>query len=90
MSTRNPSAYKLNDLEQLISFGASPRASIFLAIASKALAFIKHRSYVIPEDVRYIGKDVLRHRMLLSYEAEAEELTSEELIDQLFKEIPVP
>ena len=89
-ATRNPEKFKLDQLKDLISFGASPRASINLVLAAKAKAFIDGRGYVIPEDVRYIGKDVLRHRMLLSYEAEAEEVTSEELIDQLFKEIPVP
>ena len=89
-ATRNPEKFKLGQLKHLISFGASPRASINLVLAAKAKAFIDGRGYVIPEDVRYIGKDVLRHRMLLSYEAEAEEVTSEELIDQLFKEIPVP
>ena len=90
MSTRKPSAYKLNDLEQLISFGASPRASIFLAIASKALAFINHRSYVIPEDVRDVGRSILRHRILLTFEAEAEEITTEEIITQIFESIPTP
>ena len=89
-ATRSPEKFKLGQLKDLISFGASPRASINLVLAAKAKAFIDGRGYVIPEDVRYIGKDVLRHRMLLSYEAEAEEVTSEELIDQLFKEIPVP
>ena len=89
-ATRNPEQFKLGQLKDMISFGASPRASINLVLAAKAKAFIDGRGYVIPEDVRYIGKDVLRHRMLLSYEAEAEEITSEELIDQLFKEIPVP
>ena len=89
-ATRNPEQFKLGQLKDMISFGASPRASINLVLAAKAKAFIDGRGYVIPEDVRYIGKDVLRHRMLLSYEAEAEEVTSEELIDQLFKEIPVP
>ena len=89
-ATRNPEKFKLGQLKDLISFGASPRASINLVLAAKAEAYIDGRGYVIPEDVRYIGKDVLRHRMLLSYEAEAEEVTSEELIDQLFKEIPVP
>ena len=89
-ATRNPEQFKLGQLKDLISFGASPRASINLVLAAKAKAFIDGRGYVIPEDIRYIGKDVLRHRMLLSYEAEAEEITSEELIDQLFKEIPVP
>ena len=89
-ATRNPEEFKLGQLKDLISFGASPRASINLVLAAKAKAFIDGRGYVIPEDIRYIGKDVLRHRMLLSYEAEAEEITSEELINQLFKEIPVP
>ena len=89
-ATRNPEEFKLGQLKDLISFGASPRASINLVLAAKAKAFIDGRGYVIPEDIRYIGKDVLRHRMLLSYEAEAEEVTSEELINQLFKEIPVP
>ena len=89
-ATRDPERFKLGQLKDLISFGASPRASINLVLAAKAKAFIDGRGYVIPEDIRYIGKDVLRHRMLLSYEAEAEEVTSEELIDQLFKEIPVP
>ena len=89
-ATRDPERFKLGQLKDLISFGASPRASINLVLAAKAKAFIDGIGYVIPEDIRYIGKDVLRHRMLLSYEAEAEEITSEELIDQLFKEIPVP
>ena len=89
-ATRNPEQFKLGQLKDLISFGASPRASINLVLAAKAKAFIDGRGYVIPEDIRYIGKDVLRHRLLLSYEAEAEEVTSEELIDQLFKEIPIP
>ncbi len=89
-ATRSPEEFKLGQLKDLISFGASPRASINLVLAAKAKAFIDGRGYVIPEDIRYIGKDVLRHRMLLSYEAEAEEVTSEELINQLFKEIPVP
>ncbi len=89
-ATRSPEEFKLGQLKDLISFGASPRASINLVLAAKAKAFIDGRGYVIPEDIRYIGKDVLRHRMLLSYEAEAEEVTSEELINQLFREIPVP
>ncbi len=89
-ATRSPEEFKLGQLKDLISFGASPRASINLVLTAKAKAFIDGRGYVIPEDIRYIGKDVLRHRMLLSYEAEAEEVTSEELIDQLFREIPVP
>ena len=74
----------------LISFGASPRASINLVLASKAKAFIDGRGYVIPEDVKYVAKDILRHRILLSYEAEAEEITSEDIVDQLLQEVPVP
>ena len=88
-ATRNPEKYKLTNLKDLINFGASPRASINLVLAAKANAFINGRGYVIPEDIRYIGKDVLRHRILLSYEAEAEEITSEEVIDQLFKEVMI-
>jgi MoxR-like ATPase len=90
IATRNPSSYNLKDLEQFILFGASPRASIFLAIASKALAFIRHRPYVIPEDVRDVGRAILRHRILLTYEAEAEEITTEEIITQIFESIPTP
>ena len=90
MATRNPSKYNLKDLDQLIAFGASPRASIFLALASKSLAFVKHRAYVIPEDVRDIGRAILRHRILLTYEAEAEEITTEEIIAQIFESIPTP
>ncbi|MBT5956217.1 MAG: MoxR family ATPase, partial [Candidatus Marinimicrobia bacterium] len=90
MATRNPSKYNLKDLDQLIAFGASPRASIFLALASKSLAFVKHRAYVIPEDVRDVGRAILRHRILLTYEAEAEEITTEEIITQIFESIPTP
>lgn len=90
MATRNPSKYNLKDLDQLIAFGASPRASIFLALASKSLAFVKHRAYVIPEDVRDVGRAILRHRILLTYEAEAEEITTEEIIAQIFESIPTP
>jgi len=90
LATRNPGKYNLKDLSQLILFGASPRASIFMAIASKALAFTKHRAYVIPEDVRDVGRAILRHRILLTYEAEAEEITTEEIITQIFESIPTP
>ena len=74
-ATRSPEKFRLANLKDLISFGASPRASINLVLAAKANAFINGRGYVIPEDIRYIGKDILRHRILLSYEAEAEEIT---------------
>ena len=89
-ATREPEKFNLSKLSDLITFGASPRASINLVLASKAKAFINGRGYVIPEDVKYVAKDILRHRILLSYEAEAEEISSEDIIDQLLQEIPVP
>ena len=89
-ATRDPKRYKLVDMVQLIQHGASPRASINLILASKARAFIEGRGYVTPEDVRYIGKDILRHRVIPSYEAEAEELTSEDIIQRLFDSIEIP
>ena len=89
-ATRDPKQFNLSKLVDLISFGASPRASINLVLASKAKAFIDGRGYVIPEDVKYVAKDILRHRILLSYEAEAEEITSEDIVDQLLQEVPVP
>ena len=89
-STRNPAKYKLKDLEGLIEYGGSPRASINLVLAAKARAFLEHRGYVTPEDVRYIGADVLRHRIIVSYEAEAEEITSEDIIHRLFETVEIP
>ena len=89
-ATGEPDKFSLSKLSDLITFGASPRASIKLVLASKAKAFIDGRGYVIPEDVKYVAKDILRHRILLSYEAEAEEISSEDIIDQLLQEIPVP
>ena len=74
----------------MISFGSSPRGTIYLSIASKARAFFEKRTFVIPQDVRYVIKDVLRHRLILSYEAEAEELTTEDLIDRIVESIPTP
>ena len=74
----------------MISYGGSPRASINLAAAAKSYAFIKRRGYVIPEDVRYIGKDVLCHRLSLTYEAEAEELLEEDIVQRLFETIEIP
>ena len=88
--TRNPSDYNLSDLSHLIENGASPRASISLILASKARAFLEGRGYITPEDVRFIGKDVLRHRIILSYEAEAEEISSEDIIQRLFDSIEIP
>ncbi len=89
-STRYPSDYKLKNLEPLISYGGSPRASIYLALASKALAFIKRRGYVIPEDVRAVCYDVLRHRIGLTYEAEAENITTESIISEILNTVEVP
>src|SRR5690625_8006819 len=82
-ATRNPSEYKLKELEPLIDFGASPRGSISMATAAKCYAFIKRRGYVIPEDVRAVAMDVLRHRVGITYEAEAESITSEEIIEKI-------
>ena len=89
-ATRNPEKFNLNDLSQLIEFGASPRATINLVLAAKARAFLEHRGYITPEDIRYIGKDVLCHRVILTYEAEAEELTSYDIIQKLFESIEIP
>ena len=89
-ATRKPQEYELDDLVDLIEFGASPRATIFLAMAAKAHAFLRHRGYVTPEDVHAIGKDVLRHRIIVSYEAEAEEISSEEIIQKIFENVEIP
>ena len=82
--------YNLDDLSQLIQFGASPRATINLILAAKARAFLEHRGYITPEDIRYIGQEVLCHRIILTYEAEAEELTSYDVIQRLFESIEIP
>lgn len=89
-ATRYPVDCGLNDLSSIISFGASPRASISLAVAARAYAFIKGRGYVIPEDVRAVAHDVLRHRIGLSYEAEANNIDSDEIISNILDKIPVP
>ena len=89
-ATRSPEKYKLEKLKLLIAYGGSPRASISLALAAKAHAFLNKRGYVIPEDVRSISKDVLRHRIGLTYEAEAENVNVEEVVDDVLKAIPVP
>ena len=89
-ATRNPKEYGLDKFQEMISFGGSPRASINLAIASKAYAFIKRRGYVIPEDVRALCHDVLRHRIGLTYEAEAENITSEDIITEILNAVEIP
>ncbi|TLY28905.1 MAG: MoxR family ATPase [Ignavibacteria bacterium] len=89
-ATRRPGEFKLEKLSSLINYGASPRASINLALASKAFAFIKRRGYVIPEDVRAICHDVLRHRIAVTYEAEAENVSPENIVDEILNTIEVP
>ena len=89
IATREPGKYNL-DLDEFIEYGASPRATIYLTIASKAYAFLKGRGYVTPQDVKSIGMDVLRHRVIITYEAEAEEMTSEKVIQDIFDNIEVP
>jgi MoxR-like ATPase len=89
-ATRRPEEFKMKDLKPLIEYGASPRASISLAVGARALAFLDGRGYVTPQDVKDICPDVLRHRVILTYEAEAEEMTSEKVIEKILGEIPVP
>ncbi len=89
-ATRYPERYNLKELSELITFGGSPRASINLAKASRAYAFIKHRGYVVPEDVRAVAHDVLRHRVGLSYEAEANNVTAEEIVSKIINKVEVP
>jgi MoxR-like ATPase len=90
IATRDPAAFGAEALSDLIQYGASPRATIFLAKAARAHAFLRHRGYVIPEDVKALGLDVLRHRVIPTYEAEAEDLTSEDLVRRLFELVEVP
>ena len=89
-ATRQPGDYGMGDLAELIDYGASPRATIYLAVAAKAYAFLKQRGYVTPQDVKSIGMDVLRHRVIPSYEAEAEDKTSEDIVRRIFDEVEVP
>ncbi len=90
-ATRHPQRYpRVSALNGLIQYGASPRATIYLARAAKAHAYLEHRGYVIPDDIKAIGKDVLRHRIILSYEAEAEQVSTEEIVTRIFEEIEVP
>jgi MoxR-like ATPase len=89
-ATREPQKHGLKDLAPLIEFGASPRASIALNLAARAHAFLRHRGYVTPEDVKAIGTDVLRHRVVLTYEADAEEVTSEQVVRRVFEVVEVP
>ena len=89
-ATRDPKAYKLDNLALFIAYGASPRATIFLTQAAKAYAFLNGRGYVTPEDIKAIGLDVLRHRVLLTYEAEAENISPDQIVKQIFEAVDVP
>ncbi|KAA6331812.1 ATPase RavA [termite gut metagenome] len=89
-ATRYPDKYDLKELKEMIGFGGSPRASINLALAARTYAFIKHRGYVIPEDVRAVAHDVLRHRIGLTYEAEASNITSDEIVSKILNKVEVP
>jgi len=89
-ATRKPENAGLPDIEKLIEFGASPRASIYLAMAARAHAFLRGRGYVIPEDIKVMGPDILRHRIILTYEAEAEEITPDDIIRKIFEHVKVP
>lgn len=89
-STRKPSDFGLSKLNDLISFGASPRGSINLALSARVYAFLRKRAYVIPEDVRAMSKDILRHRIGLSYEAEAENISADQIIDEILNAVPIP
>lgn len=89
-ATRFPDKYKLDDLKPLIAYGASPRATIYLTVAAKAHAFLRGRGYVTPEDIKAIGLDVLRHRVIVTYEAEAEEMSSEDILKRVFDTVEVP
>lgn len=89
-ATRAPAEYGLRELAPLIQYGASPRATIYLAIGAKAHAFLRGRGYVLPEDVKAIGADVMRHRIITSFEAEAEDVTSDDIVARVFGAVDVP
>ena len=89
-ASRRPRDYGLGELAPLIEYGASPRATLFLALASRAHAFIRHRAYVTPDDIKAIAMDVMRHRVMVTYEAEAEDVTSEDIVRRIFEYLPVP
>jgi MoxR-like ATPase len=89
-ATRKPNEYGLDELKDIIAYGASPRASIYLSLAARAHAFLRRRGYVTPEDVRSIGMDVLRHRIIVTYEAEAEEISAEDVVRKILNKIEVP
>jgi MoxR-like ATPase len=90
LATRDPGSYRLDALTPLIAFGASPRATIYLAQSAKAHAFLDGRGYVTPDDVKAVAKDVLRHRVIITYEAEAEGLSSDDIVDRVLQGVSVP
>jgi MoxR-like ATPase len=90
MATRRPAEFGLKDMESLIEYGASPRASIYLTQGAKAFAFLRGRGYVTPEDVRSVGMEVLRHRIIPSYEAEAEDISTETMVTRVFETVEIP
>jgi MoxR-like ATPase len=90
LASRDPKVYRRESLAPLIAFGASPRATIYLAQAAKAYAFIDGRGYVTPEDVKAVAKDILRHRLIITYEAEAEGLTSDDIVERVLQGVAVP
>jgi MoxR-like ATPase len=90
MATRRPGRYELDHLEDYIAYGASPRGSINLILAARALAVLRSRRYVLPEDVRDLAKDILRHRLVLTYDALADEVTPDDILDQVIEKIPTP
>jgi len=90
LASRKPGQYGASELDAFIRFGASPRATISLALASKAVAFMNGRSFVTPQDIKDVAPDVLRHRIIVSYEAEAEDVSSDDIIGKLLETVPVP
>ena len=90
IATRDPGAQGLGDLTNLISFGASPRAGIFLIAAARAYAFVKGRGYVVPDDIKQLAPDVLRHRVITTFEAEAQDVTSEQIVQRILDSVEVP
>ncbi len=90
LATRQPDEYELVDIQNLIAYGASPRASLYLKIGAKANAFLDGRGYVVPDDIRDVGYDILRHRLILTYEAQAEDISTDDVIEKIFKGVEVP
>ena len=90
MATRDPAAVGLGDLARFVTYGVSPRASIYMVLAAQALALVRGRQYVLPEDVRAMAPDVLRHRLVLSYEALSDDVSADHVVDAILRRVPVP